>query len=291
MTNSPPAEATASTSANSLGHQLSHAAQLDGHFLKCQAEYEAMVRAVGIQPGWRVLDAGCGTGVFLPLLADLVGPSGKITAIDVAPENRQSAQQLVDTLQLDCEITIQAGDVTQLAFEESTFDAVWCANVTQYLTDDQFTLMLQAFLRVLKPGGLVGIKEFDLTTWQFLPADPLLMPRMTETQKRAQALQTNGALRALLSRTWFLDTGYTDVWIKNFVSECQPPLDPAVHGFLRNLLSWLSNNAQTADISTEDKAAWRKLGDVDAADHILKRPDFYNRESHILAVGTKPSTN
>jgi ubiquinone/menaquinone biosynthesis C-methylase UbiE len=276
-----------STTANSLGQQLAHAAQLDGHFLKCQAEYEAMARAVGIQPGWHVLDAGCGTGVFLPLLNELVGPTGQITAIDVAPENRQRAQQLVDALAIGANITIQAGDVTQLDFADNTFDAIWCANVTQYLTDEQFAAMLQAFLRVSKPGGLVGLKEFDVTTWQFLPGDPLLMPRKTETQKRAGALQVSGSLRAPLFRSWLLEAGFVDVWLKNFVSECQPPLDPAVNDFLRNLLSWLANNAQTADISAEDKASWHQLGEVDAADHILKRPDFYSRESHILVVGRK----
>ncbi len=248
-----------------------------------------MARAVGIQSGWHVLDAGCGTGLFLPLLSALVGPTGKVTAIDVAPENRQHAQQLVDALAIGANITIQSGDVTQLDFADNTFDAVWCANVTQYLTDEQFAAMLQEFLRVCKPGGLVGIKEFDVTTWQFLPGDPLLMPRMTETQARSGALQVSGALRAPLFLSWLLRAGFADVWIKNFVSECQLPLDPAVNDFLRNLLGWLANNAQTADISTEDRASWRQLGAVDADDHILKRPDFYTRESHILVVGRKPA--
>ncbi len=279
-----------SSTTNSLGHQLSHAAQLDGHFLKCQAEYEAMVRAVGIQPGWHVLDAGCGTGSFLPLLAELVGPTGKITAIDVAPENRASAQQLVDTLQLGTAVTIQAGDITQLSFAENTFDAVWCANVSQYLTDEQFATMLQEMRRVVKPGGLIAIKEFDATTWQFLPADPVLMLRLIANQKEPGLRQTQdeGCLRPVLFRSWFHRAGLQEIWIKNFVSECQPPLDSDLTAFLQNLLSWLADKAETATVSAADLAVWRQLGDIHAADHILNRPDFYNRESHILAVGAKP---
>lgn len=278
----------ATTTANSLGHQLSHAAQLDDHFHKCQPEYEAMIRAVGIQPGGHVLDAGCGTGVFLPLLAELVGPMGRITAIDVAPEGLQSAQQLVNTLHLTDLVTIQEGSVTQLPFADHTFDVVWSANVSQYLTDEQFATSLAEMIRVTKPGGRVAIKEFDATTWQFLPADPLLLTRLFSAQAAAGHTQTIGCLRPPLFRSWLLKAGLTEVWIKNFVSECQPPLGVRDRVFLQNILVWLTMNAQMAAISPEDVVTWRRLGDVHASDHILNRPDFYNRESHILAVGTKP---
>lgn len=280
-------ESQSATTANALGHQLSHAAQLDGHFYKCQAEYEAMARAVGIQPGWHVLDAGCGTGVFLPLLSHLVGSAGKVTAMDLAPDNRNRAQELVNTLDLQHNVTIEEGDVTKLPYADNTFDAVWCANVSQYLTDEQFTTALHELIRVTRSGGVVAIKEFDLTTWQFLPADPLLMARMTQCQQRQGMLQVNSALRAPLFRTWFLQAGLTNVQLKSYVSESQFPLDPQVQGFLQNLMAWMAKNAQGTTISDEDKAIWRQLGEIQADDHILKRPDFYNRESHILALGLK----
>ena len=45
---------------------------LDTHFEACRPEYEAMIRSVGLQPGWRVLDAACGGGSYLPLISALV---------------------------------------------------------------------------------------------------------------------------------------------------------------------------------------------------------------------------
>ncbi len=66
---------------------LSDAGWLDTHFAWMRPEYEAMLRWVGIKPGWRVLDAGSGPGSFLPLMTALVGPTGSIDAIDLAPEN------------------------------------------------------------------------------------------------------------------------------------------------------------------------------------------------------------
>jgi 2-polyprenyl-3-methyl-5-hydroxy-6-metoxy-1,4-benzoquinol methylase len=68
--------ASVAATTTSTGHAQSSADWLDLHFEDCRPEYEAMLRSVGIAPGWRVLDAGCGGGAFLPLLAELVGPGG-----------------------------------------------------------------------------------------------------------------------------------------------------------------------------------------------------------------------
>src|SRR5690242_13398259 len=67
----------------STGHALSGNAYLDARFLAAQAEYESMLRWVGLQPSWKVLDAGAGNGGYLSLLCELVGNLGHITALDL----------------------------------------------------------------------------------------------------------------------------------------------------------------------------------------------------------------
>lgn len=57
---------------SSTGHALADAGWLDLHFEACRQEYESAARSVGIQPGWRALDAGAGSGGFLPVRAELV---------------------------------------------------------------------------------------------------------------------------------------------------------------------------------------------------------------------------
>ena len=69
------------------GHDLSESGWLDNHFATAQPEYEAILRSAKIQRGWRVLDAGCGSGSFIPLMSELVGKDGHITALDTASEN------------------------------------------------------------------------------------------------------------------------------------------------------------------------------------------------------------
>jgi hypothetical protein len=68
--------ATPPLHASSTGQAMTDGAWLDVHFVTARPEYEAQLRAVGIRPGWRVLDAACGSGAFLPWLAELVGRPG-----------------------------------------------------------------------------------------------------------------------------------------------------------------------------------------------------------------------
>ena len=89
-----------------------------------------MIRSVGIKSGWGVLDAGCGGGSFLPLLAELVGSSGHISAYDLAPENIEMVDSLVENRQFPCAIETRIGNLTSLPYEDNRFDAIWCANIT-----------------------------------------------------------------------------------------------------------------------------------------------------------------
>src|SRR5438270_13002432 len=100
--------------ASSQGHALSGTGWLDAHFEACRPEYEAMLRSVGVQPGWYVLDAGCGSGGFLPLIAEAVGPTGRITAFDLASENLAAVQEALPTAALACPMTTQTGSVLAL---------------------------------------------------------------------------------------------------------------------------------------------------------------------------------
>ncbi|HEY7908831.1 MAG TPA: hypothetical protein VIC60_08140, partial [Thermomicrobiales bacterium] len=53
--------------ASSTGQLMTGSEWLDVHFEASRPEYEAMLRSVGLQPGWHVLDAGSGSGSYLPL--------------------------------------------------------------------------------------------------------------------------------------------------------------------------------------------------------------------------------
>ncbi|MCL4298625.1 MAG: methyltransferase domain-containing protein [Anaerolineae bacterium] len=270
------------------GHALSAASWLGAHYLACQAEYEAMLSAVELQAGWHVLDAGCGSGSFLPFMANLLGPSGHITAIDLASENVAAVEALIKSGHFPCPVEFALGSVTELPDEDATFDAVWNANVSQYLTNDELLAMLAEFRRTVKPGGLVAVKESDITALQFRPAPATLLWHLFEVLVGDGNIQTIGSLRAIELPAWFRRAGLHDIRCKPTLVERCVPLRPVEREFFGSLLAWLAGQAERLALPPDEKKCWQELGEVDSPQHLLNAADFYWREAHVLVVGRVP---
>lgn len=268
---------------SSQGHDGSTADWLDAHFTMAQAEYEAMLRSVGIQPGWHVLDAGCGSGSFLPLLAELVGPTGRVTALDLAPENVTAVRARADVGGLACPVTAEVGGVTALPFADGTFDAVWCSNTLQYLhADGEMVAALGEFRRVTRPGGLVASKEIDLGTLQYFPLDSWLFPRLFD------AMDWPNLARARGQRRWLERAGLVDVWQRTTLIERWVPLTPAERAFLAEALGgFAALGVRQEGLSERDREMWRTLQRDPGA--LLDRPDLYYCEGQVVAVGRVPA--
>lgn len=209
-------------SANSAGQSLTDVSQLDNHYRLAQLEYDACIAKVGIQPGWHVLDAGCGNGVFIPHIASMVGTTGRVTAIDHAPENVEVVKTLVAHSRLPSPIQAEVSSIVELPFDDHMFDCIWCANVTQYLTEPELDATVAEFRRVVKPGGLVAIKEADITCWQFHPVDARLMWRLLDAAAQAGSTQAIGSLRGWEISKWMRRHGLQ-------VSRRETALEPVMH--------------------------------------------------------------
>ena len=127
---------------SSTGLSMSASDWLDVHFLAMQPEYEEMLRWVGIQPNWHVLDAASGSGSFLPLITELVGSGGRVSAIDMDPKNVRVIEDRAKQSQWLAPVSARVGSILELPYEDRAFDAVWCANTTEYLSDDELHKML-----------------------------------------------------------------------------------------------------------------------------------------------------
>jgi arsenite methyltransferase len=282
---------TATPHATSTGQALASDGWLDAHFEMCRSEYEAMLESVGIQPGWSVLDAGCGPGSYFPKLAGLVGGGGTIHGIDLAPENLETAGQRVAEWNLACPVHLQQGSILDLPFADDQFDAVWCANTAQYLTDDELAQALREFRRVVKPGGLVAMKDYDCRLerrpdnqarrWRWLDA----MAR----QDTAFAVQVRGWLRAGLLRRWLERAGLEQVWQRTVPVERWAPLGPADRAFLTQVLAGTTTIYEHLGLPESDIAYYRTQTDPDAPGHALNDPEFHYCETHVVAIGRVPT--
>jgi ubiquinone/menaquinone biosynthesis C-methylase UbiE len=117
-----------------------------------------------VQPGDYVLDAGCGPGDDVRVLARFVGPDGRAVGIDndetmVAEARRRAADLMPPAAFHLC-------DVHRLPFKEGLFDCCRADRVFQHLASPQ--VALAEIVRVAKPGARIVAIEPD---WETLVVD------------------------------------------------------------------------------------------------------------------------
>ncbi|MEU1779066.1 methyltransferase domain-containing protein [Streptomyces abikoensis] len=269
--------------AASTGLGFTHEEIVDAHFEACALPYQAALDQAGIRSGWHVLDAGCGSGAFLPWLADLVGPEGRVAAIDLAEENVDLAARRMRRLRADCTFDARQGDLVDLPYEDDTFDAVWCANTTQYLDDTELARALGELRRVVRPGGIVAVKDLDASLITARPADPFLFADFFR-----QAARNPGYARQLLRTRdlyrWFDEAGLVSVRQQTVLIEHHAPLPPAALHFYALACARIAQQATDAGFAGN----WEPFLDPSGADNPLRHQHAYISEGNTVAVGVVP---
>jgi len=263
---------------------------LDVHYAACTPEYEEMLCLVGLRPGWHVLDAGCGGGSYLPLLSRLVGPMGRVAAIDLSSENIGVVRERLSAWRLPCPIFPEVGNLLALPYPDNSFDALWSANATQYFSDEELPMVLEEFQRVVRPGGLVAIKDVDMQLMRVYPADPFLFSHLSEKSIRGSnaTAQSQGSMRGRELRRWLECAGLEQVWQRTIMIERWAPLRPIERQLFVEWFAYLAQLAEERGVSEEDLTIWRRLGDPGTPDYLVDSPDFYACEGQVVAVGHVP---
>lgn len=111
---------------------------------------------IGIRPGARVLDVGCGNGDLSRYVAALAGPDGEVVAIDRSDEALATARA-VDPDPRAAPIRYCAVDLSGDLPDLSRFDAIVGRRVLMYLPDAVATLKRLAAMAA--PGAVVAFQE------------------------------------------------------------------------------------------------------------------------------------
>lgn len=136
----------------------------------------ALLDAIDIQPGATCLDMGCGSRGILALLAQRVGPSGRVVGIELDDAHGRAARQHIADAGLDNVELIQ-GDIYDTGLERASFDLVHGRFLFAPLgrADD----LLREMIALTRPGGVIATQEPDQSSWDYLPPRPI-WPRVKQ---------------------------------------------------------------------------------------------------------------
>ncbi|MGH2561189.1 MAG: class I SAM-dependent methyltransferase [Thermomicrobiales bacterium] len=221
---------------------------------------EDLLRRAAPQPGERVLDVACGTGIVARLAAPLVGSTGAVIGVDLNPGMLAIARTAAAAE--GAAIEWREGRGEALPVEDAAFDLVCCQQGLQVVEDRGAGL--REMRRALVPGGRLAV-----SVWQGIAHHPIyadldeLVDRHFGMRALAQSMFSLGdgdELRRLLR-----EAGYRDVTIEPASLTARLP-DPGA--FVQALMlsaAWALPEVRQMDAAARDALMAAALPDVEVA--------------------------
>jgi ubiquinone/menaquinone biosynthesis C-methylase UbiE len=248
--------------------------------LRAKVDDEAKAREtyldlLGVTTGERVLDVGCGSGVVTREIAKRVGTDGRAVGLDQSPALLAVADELARKAGLGNNVEFREGNVLRLPFPDGVFDAVLCVTVLSHVPGGEHAI--PELVRVLRPGGRVGVFDFDADMTIFTHPDRALTRRIVAAS--SDALAVDGWLVRRLPML-FGEAGLEDVRVRGFFA-----LETDPHGFYANLAERSADAALKAGAITDaERSTW--LSELQAQQ---TRGSVIAGRLHIFVWGRKPT--
>jgi arsenite methyltransferase len=112
-----------------------------------------------LEHGERVLDLGCGAGTDTLVAAQMVGPEGRVTGIDMTPEMLVKARAAAGALGA-ANVELVEAEAERLPFPDASFDVVISNGVIDLIPDKD--AVFAELERVLRPGGRIQIADVTI---------------------------------------------------------------------------------------------------------------------------------
>lgn len=131
------------------------------------------IEALKLKPGGRVLDIGCGTGLNMPPVLELIGPNGQFVGVD-----RSSAMLALARARIARHgwrnVSVIDGDAAQLGglvAEVEGFDAAIFTYALSII--DEWRESFDQAVALLRPGGRIAVVDMALPVGRWQVAWPL----------------------------------------------------------------------------------------------------------------------
>ena len=191
----------------------------------------------GLKQGMTVADFGCGVGMTTRMLAELVGPSGTVTGIDISSAQLNEARNICAAKGLH-NVTFHEAGACESGLSRNSFDLAYCRFLLLHLPNP--AACLHEMLDILKPGGILVIEDGDLTSATSHPPGA--------TNAFADLFGRLGPTRGLdYSMAKNLYALFKAAGCKNITIEIHQPAITA--GINRNLMKWSVEEAADSFVS------------------------------------------
>ena len=131
-----------------------------------------LIEKLSLEKNMKILDLGCGTGYLSALLADSVGPAGKVVAVDPNKSRLELAKKQYSRSNL---VFLEANDVT---FPEDEYDLVFSNYVLHWIENKN--ALFKRVYQNLKPGGQFAFVVSDQQPTIAEQMDDLMGPEMKQ---------------------------------------------------------------------------------------------------------------
>lgn len=204
---------------------------------------DALVAELAPTPGQDAADLGCGRGEVARLLADAVAPGGSVVALDISPAMVDHARAAL----AGTGARVEVGDASDPPLPPGSFDIVAASLVLFFLPEPRDALA--RWVRLLRPGGRLGVTTFGAQSPVWRGLDGLLRPWMPPLDPRTTGPDSPFASDAGLERA-LTDAGAAGVTTTTLRVELA----------FRGVLDW-----ERFTRSVGQRAAWDTMPPQDAA--------------------------
>ncbi len=280
---------------NESGLPLNAIEWLEIHHRSKAPEREQMIRDIQFRRSSKVVDAGCGPGLWTPLLARAIGLQGHLLGVDISPEALVTAQRRSQGKWYQRLAQYKQSTLEQLPVSFGSVDTIFSANVSQYLSDPVSTFA--AMSRYLVPGGRLVIKDIDFGTLRFYNIDPALQARVFQAREHWEQQRVDAGYA--FEDSWvgsklacyLKAAGYEEVQEKSYRIVRQYPLSKDFRMYLQGITEWfVCEDAPLLD--EEDLVNWLECF-ADGEQCVLDKDTFISEETEYVVTGVwnKPFHN
>jgi SAM-dependent methyltransferase len=124
-----------------------------------------MLDRIGVAPGWRCLDIGCGPRGITDLLSERVGPGGRVVGLDMDEQHLAHARA-----HAPANVEFRRGDAFGSDLPAASFDLVHMRFVASTAGDPE--RLIREAMRLARVGGVVALQEPDGSTLNCDPPHP-----------------------------------------------------------------------------------------------------------------------